>query len=109
MQSASILQKSLIDELGLGSLPQEKQDELMVKMGEVILKRVYLETMESLSEADREEFGKMLDAKAEPEKIEEFLKGKIKDYDEVLKKIVEKFKEEMMGDAGKFDAKYEDK
>jgi hypothetical protein len=108
MQNNSILRKNIIDELGLAALPKEKQDELIAKMGEVIMKRVYLETMESLSEVDREELMKMLDAETEPEQIEEFIKGKINNYEEVVKKIIDDFKEEMKGASGKFDYKYKE-
>jgi len=106
MAQDTILQQSIIGELGLQSLPQEKQNELMARMGEVIVKRIYLETMESLNEIDREELVKMLDAKAEPEKIEEFLKEKIANYEELVKKIIEGFKSEMSEAAGKFDQSY---
>ncbi|OGI25326.1 MAG: hypothetical protein A3J76_02055 [Candidatus Moranbacteria bacterium RBG_13_45_13] len=106
MNKNSVLQQTIIEELGLNTLPQEKQDELMAKMAEVIVKRIYLETMESLNETDREELVKMLDAKAEPEQVENFLKGKIENYEEVVKKIIEGFKGEMKDASGKFDEKY---
>ena len=48
----------------------------------------------------------MLDAKAEPEQVENFLKGKIENYEEVVKKIIEGFKGEMKDASGKFDEKY---
>jgi hypothetical protein len=108
MKNNSILRKKIIDELGLSALPKEKQDELMAKMGEVIMKRIYLETMESLGEVDREKLMKMLDAETEPEKIEEFIKGKINNYEEIVRKIIDDFKEEMKGASGKFDDKYEE-
>lgn len=80
----------------------------MAKMAEVVIKRIYIETMKSLGEADREKLAKMLDAESEPEKIEEFLKMKIGNYEEVVKKIIEDFKNEMKGAAGKFDDKYKE-
>jgi hypothetical protein len=48
------IQKALIDELGLSELPQDKQEELLIKMTEVLLKRIFVETMEKLSDEDRE-------------------------------------------------------
>ena len=95
MVQSSVLQKTLLDELGLDNLPQEKKDELLIQMAEVVLKRIYLNTFDSLPDADREEFGKMLDEEAGPEKIEAFLREKFEDYDDFVKKIVEAFKEEM--------------
>ena len=105
MSQDTILQQSIIEELGLQNLPKEKQEDILVKMTEVLLKKIYLETFEKLGEADREELAKMLDGEeAEPEKVEAYLRTKIEDYDGFVKKIVEDFTEEMKnttGDLGK--------
>lgn len=88
-------QKTLIDELGLGSLSQEKQDKLMIKMTEVVLKRIFVKAMEKLSEAEQEEYSKLIDQDVEPDQLETFLKEKISNYDEMVQKIIEDFKKEM--------------
>lgn len=95
MDQQAQIQKTLLDELGLSNLPREKQEELVIKMTEVLLKRMFLDTMEKLSEADQEAYGKMIEEKAAPEEIEKFLKEKISNYDEMLAKIVADFKDEM--------------
>lgn len=101
MPQDTILQQSIIEELGLQNLPREKQEEVLVKMTEVLLKKIYLETFEKLGEADREELAKMLDREeAEPEKVEEYLRMKIEDYDGFVKKIVEEFTAEMKKTTG---------
>ena len=89
------IQQTLIDELGLADLPQDKKDELLVKMTEVVLKRIFVETMEKLSEKDQEEYSQMIEKEAAPEELEKFLTEKIAGYDEMVKKVVEEFKEEM--------------
>ena len=105
MPQDTILQQSIIEELGLQNLPKEKQEEILVKMTEVLLKKIYLETFEKLGEADREELAKMLDSEeAEPEKVEEYLRTKIEDYDGFVKKIVEDFTEEMKKTTGDLGA-----
>lgn len=90
------IQKELLEELGLENLPQEKQEELLIKMTEVLLKRIFMETMEKLSDADRDAYEKM--ENVEPEKISEFLKEKIANYDEMVQKIIVDFKEDMKKD-----------
>jgi galactose-1-phosphate uridylyltransferase len=95
MDQQSTIQKSLMDVLGLSNLPQEKQEELVMKMTEVLLKRIFIETMEKLKEGDQEEYAKMIEEKASPEDVEKFLKEKISDYDQVFEKIVADFKKEM--------------
>jgi hypothetical protein len=105
MPQDTILQQSIIEELGLGNLPQEKQEENLVKMTEVLLKKIYLETFEKLGETDREELAKMLDTEEpNPEKIESYLRTKIEDYDGFVKSIVEEFKGEMKKTTGELGA-----
>lgn len=87
--------KALIDELGMGELSKDKQDELLIKMTEVVLRRIFTESIERLSENDQEEYMKMIDSGTAPDELEEFLKEKIVGYDEMVKKIIEEFKSEM--------------
>ena len=90
------IQQTLIDELGLSDLPQEKKEQLMIKMTEVVLKRIFVETMEKLSEKDQEAYAQMIEKNAPPEELEKFLMEKIADYDTMVKKAVDDFKEEML-------------
>jgi hypothetical protein len=89
------IQSNLISDLGLENLPEEKKEELIAKMTEVVLKRIFIETVEKLSEKDQGEYAKMIEEKAAPEEMEKFLLEKIPDYDAMVKKIVDDFKEEM--------------
>lgn len=101
MQQDTILQKSIVEELGLQDLPQEKQEEILVKMTEVLLKKIYLETFEKLSEADCVELGNMLDGEeADPGKVEGYLRSKIENYDDFVKGVVDDFKADMKKTTG---------
>ncbi len=95
MPDQNAIQKKLIDELGLSNLSQDKQEQLLIKMTEVVLKRIFVETMEKLSHDDQEAYNQLIENKATPEEMEKFLAEKIQNYDEMVKKIVEDFKEEM--------------
>jgi len=86
---------SFFDDLGLGNLPEEKREELIAKMTEVVLKRIFIETVEKLNEKGQEEYAKLIENKATPEEVEKFLLERIPDYDAMVKKIVDDFKEEM--------------
>jgi hypothetical protein len=100
MTNQNELQKTLIEELGLNDLPEDKKEQMLIKMTEVILKRVFLETMTRLSEEDREKYEKMIDEGASLDRLEVFLRGKIQGYDDLTKEIIEKFEEEMKGVTG---------
>jgi len=89
------IQSELIKELGLDNVPKDKQEEIIVKMTELILKRMFLETMDELNTRDQELLGEMMEEKSEPEKIEDFLQEKIANYDEMLQSIIGKVKEEL--------------
>lgn len=96
MPDQNNIQKTLIDELGLSDLSQDKQEQLLIKMTEVVLKRIFVETMDKLSEKDQDQYSDMIEKNATPEEVEKFLNEKISDYDEIVKKIVEEFKKEML-------------
>jgi len=96
MDQQAPLQKTLIEELGLSDLPKEKQEQLIIKMTEVILKKIFIETLEKLSDQDKEAYTGMMTANATPEELEEFLRGKINNYDQMMEKIVADFRREMI-------------
>lgn len=89
------IQKALSDELGISNLPQDKQEDLIIRMTELLLKRIFIETMDKLDEEGRDEYEKLTEGGAGPHQIEEFLKSRISDYEEMVQKIIVNFKEEM--------------
>ncbi len=95
MENQETIQKTLMNELGLADLPTDKQEKLMVKMTEVVLRRIFEETMKKLTETEQKEYTKLIDEDVDPQQLEAFLQEKITHYDELVKKIVEEFKEEM--------------
>lgn len=86
----------LVKDLGIEALPKDQQNELIIKMTEVLLKRIFIETMDRLSEEDRLEYEKITEVQdVDQEKVAEFLKQKISGYDEMINTIIEDFKAEM--------------
>jgi len=85
----------LIDELGLDNLPQNKKNQLVLKMTEAILKRIFLETLEKLSDQDIEEYEKMIGEGKTPQEVDGFLRGKIQNYNQILEKVISDFKSEL--------------
>lgn len=94
MKQAEI-KKSLLDDLGLSNIPKEKQEQLVIKMTEVLLKRIFRETLEKLDEKNQEEYAELAKNNPTPEELEKFLSSRISDYDEMINKIIENFKAEM--------------
>lgn len=88
--------QQLVKDLGIDTLSQDKQNELIIKMTEVLLKRIFLETMEKLGENGREEYERMTEGEVIPEQVEAFFKERIHNYEEMVQNVITEFKEEMM-------------
>ena len=89
------LMQELTEAFGLEELPVEKREELLSKMGESLLKRIFLETMEKIGDDGVAEYEALLDKKASQEEIEAFFESKIPSYDVFVQNIVVDFKDEM--------------
>lgn len=91
----SILKQNIINDLGIGALPQEQQEEALARIGNIIFQGVLLRVMALMSDGDKIEFEKLLTEKNnKPEIILEFLRLKIANLDEVISEEVAKFKQE---------------
>jgi hypothetical protein len=95
-QNQNSLRTQLIYDLGLSELPVEKQEDLLAKMMEVVLKRIFVETMARLNDEDREKYTEMIERDRTPEEVESFVREKIAKYDELVLEIVGQFREEIV-------------
>ena len=95
MNNQNNLQQKLISELGLEGLSQEKQEELLSQMTEALIQRILMRAMEKLNEADREQYGELIDRGADQDEIDNFLESNIPDYGKMVETIISEFKEEM--------------
>lgn len=90
------LREILIRELGIESLPEEAQDEIVSKLGEIILKSLTIAIFEKLSEDARKEF-EHISAKGDNAMIQEFLEENVTDLpllmEEEVKKVLQNFAE----------------
>lgn len=93
------LKKELIATFHLEGLPEDKQEALLSKMGEALLKRIFLETMEKIGDAGVKEYEMLLDRGATQEEIEAFLESRIPGYNIFVRGVVAGFKEEMAGES----------
>lgn len=93
------IKEEIMRELGLDKLSSKKQDDILVKMGEIILKKIFIETVNRLNEPDRKSFKEMLDKGSSAEDIEMFLTARISDYDKMVDKIINELKDEMKGNS----------
>lgn len=77
------LRTTLIAELGIEELPEEAQDEIVSKLGEIILKSVTVTIFEKLSDDARKEF-EVLTTTGDPERIRAFLEQSVPDMETLM-------------------------
>ncbi len=85
--------KDLIKEFGLEGLPEESQAKVITAMTETLTNKITLRILEELSEEEREELEKVQESE-DAEKTENFLKGKLPNYEGLVDEVVEDFKKE---------------
>ncbi len=88
------LQQNIFTELQLDQLPVERQQEILMALTELFLKKITLKVLDNLSEQQRQEFDALITA-GEPEKISDFLAKNIQNYEQLVAEEIEHFKKEI--------------
>ena len=89
------IKEEFIKEFHLENVPAEKQDELLEKMGEALLKRIFLETMEKIGDEGVAEYEALLETQAKQDEIDAFFESRIPGYNVFVRDIVEDFKSDI--------------
>ena len=87
----------LIKELGLENLPKEKQEEMLIEIGNVVQQRIIIRISQEMPEENKAEFEKIMqDKKDQPEEIEKFIKEKVPTIDDIVAEEIGRYKQEIM-------------
>ncbi len=97
--NSQILEKDIITLLGLENLPEDQKTTLVAKMAETVLNRISLRILDSLSDVDQKKFDALLKKKTSATEIDQFLKSKIKNLDEIRMAEILHFKQDLNEDA----------
>ena len=89
---------NLFQALGLEKLDPKKQEELAAKVTELVLKRVFLATLEKLDDDGKEKYEQLVEQNTSPELMEQFLNAHIPNYSQFVEKIISELGEEMKRD-----------
>ncbi len=87
------INKNIVHALEIDKLPPEEQQEIIVRVGALIYQNVLMRVMETMPQADQDEFEKILDKNAGPEEIFTFLKNKVPDFEQVIDEEAIKFRD----------------
>lgn len=81
----NILSKDIIEEWGLGSLPQEKQVEMVERIGKIIYQALLVRSLDILTEKEQAEFDLLLDEDTTtPDDVLSFLNKKIPNFESIV-------------------------
>ena len=94
------LQQKIKDELGISTLPEAKQTEILEKIGQLIFQGIMIQVVEGLSEDDQDDFSDILDEIQENpkggEKMMTFLQERVPKLDEIVKDEVDRFRKDSL-------------
>jgi hypothetical protein len=96
-QNTMNIQETIAKEFGFDDLNDEKQQGLIERMTESVIKRVLVDAYAKLSESDREIFEDMMEdiENIDPNSIDEFLREKLTDYDTIVIEAIEDLKKHL--------------
>ena len=85
---------TIAKEFGFEDLSDPKQQDLVEKMTESVIKRVLVDSYAKLSDSARQEFDSMMENidTVDPEQIEVFLRANLTDYDAIIAEAVSDLK-----------------
>ncbi len=93
----NILSKDIIEDWGLGSLPPDKQADVVDRMGKMIYQAVLVRALDILSEKEQGEFDLVLDNDSStPQDVLTFLQSKIPTFDQLVIEERNSLKQDLM-------------
>ena len=89
------LRESLLADLGLEGLPENKQEEIALSLGEALSKNIINRAMTELDPDSEGEFMRLLSEKSEDtEYLLNYLKSKVRNFPEIAEAEIAAFKKE---------------
>lgn len=95
----SKIEAELIESLALAGLTKPKQEELLAKMLEALLKRIFMETMERLGEQGMTDYEALIETAPSEAAVGKFLDERIPEYSAFVQTIVDQFKKDIKATA----------
>lgn len=98
MDALNLLQGNIIDLLGLQHLPEDRKQQLLAQMSQVLQDRLTDRLIESMSKDQRDQFERLLNSDPTPDQVDAFFKATVPDYVELAMDEVVKFKKELVSE-----------
>jgi hypothetical protein len=92
-----ILSKEIIKEWDLTSIPEEKKEEAINRIGRILYQAVLVRTLDILSDTEQDELDELMNKNTTtPKDVLVFLKNKIPTFDELLKEERDNLRSEIL-------------
>ena len=93
----NILSKDIIKEWGLASLPEQRQREIVGRIGRILYQALLVKSLDILSEKEQGELDLLLDNDTTtPENVLKFMQAKIPTFDILVKDERKRLKEDLL-------------
>jgi len=79
--------KNIVEELGLESFPLCKQEEIVIKIAEIVYDRVLLRILTKLTDQEARQLSQLIDQNRKDD-VDKMLKGKFPDFEGLLKEEI---------------------
>lgn len=85
------LKKVLVEALGISSLPNDKQEEMIQQIGVLVYQGALIRSMEYMSDEEVIEFENLTNSNTDPERVFSFIKSKVENFEQIIKEEAENF------------------
>lgn len=92
----SLLNQNIISLLGLEKLPQEKKSALLLKMAQIVEKRMILRIWGSLDAKTKKELESVIDTGASTPAVSKFIQDNVPAFNQIMEEEIVKIKKELV-------------
>jgi hypothetical protein len=91
------LNQNILTAFGLDKLPKERKQKLVLRIGEVVFKRIMARVLQELDEKKQKDFEELFDKKPyDGEAVFEFLKSNVDDFENLVEEEISDFRKEAL-------------
>ncbi|MDB4992060.1 MAG: hypothetical protein JWL75_305 [Parcubacteria group bacterium] len=91
---------TLLSSLGIEGLPPDEQEEMLLKLSEVVFKGSLVRMIEQMDEQTKDDFNELLDSDPDDEVVQAFLKERVPDADRIVEEAIQSLTSDILDVTG---------
>ncbi|MDQ3245060.1 MAG: hypothetical protein M3P22_01815 [bacterium] len=88
------VRNNIIELFEINKLPEDKQEETINRIGKIIFQSVLIRILPMMEEGDLEEYNKLMDGNADPDKVFDFFFAKVPNFLAIVAEESKNFRKE---------------